>query len=373
MVGQKGIFVTHDGGIETHVENLSKTLVQMGHEVFVYSRKHYTPMPKSGQAPRELKKESGVKGLKLIFTLSINTKYLDAISHTFTSTIHALFKKYDVIHYHGVGPSVLSFIPRLLKWRAKTVVTFHSQDRYHKKWGKVASKILQLGEWTSCNFPHKTIAVSKTIQRLCKMEYKKNVDFIPNGVVVRKVEGDEKIKKWGLEKDKYILTVARFIRHKGLHWLIKAYKKLQTDKKLVLVGESPYPSEYKDYLIKLARDNNDIIFTGYQTGEALDQLFVNSYLYVHPSEAEGLAITILEAMSYGKTVLISDIPENLEAMEEFGLYFKTGNVDDLTKKLKRLLEDPEYVRETGLKAQEFVDQNYAWKNIAKKVEMLYKE
>jgi len=365
MIGQKGIFVTHNGGVETHVENLSKTLAHMGHEVFVYSRKHYTP--------RELKKRSGVKNLKLIFTFSINTKYLDAISHTFFSTIHALFQKYDVIHYHGVGPSVLSFIPRFLKRKTKTIVTFHSQDRYHKKWGKLASKILLLGEWTACKFPHATIAVSKTIQRLCKIEYGRNVKYIPNGVKIWEAEGHNKIKKWNLVPDNYILTVARFIRHKGLHWLIKAYKKLDTDKKLVLVGESPYPSEYKDYLIKLAKGDENIIFTGYQTGETLDQLFINSYLYVHPSEAEGLSITILEAMSYGKTVLISDIPENLEAMGEYGRYFKTGNVSDLYNKLSKLLCDPEYVKNTGQKAKNFVRKEYAWEKITKEVIRIYQK
>ncbi len=365
MIGQKGIFVTHDGGIETHVENLSKTLVLSGHEVFVYSRKHYTP--------RALKKRTGVKNLKLIFTPSINSKYFDAITHTFISTIHALFKKYDVIHYHGVGPSVLSFIPRLLKWRTKTVVTFHSQDRYHKKWGKLAAKFLQLGEWTACKFPHETIAVSKTIQRLCEMEYGKKAQYIPNGVKIWEAAGGDKTKKWGLAPNNYILTVARFIRHKGLHWLIQAYKKLDTDKKLVLVGESPYPSEYKDYLIKLAQGDNDIIFTGYQTGETLDQLFINSYLYVHPSEAEGLSITILEAMSYGKTVLISDIPENLEAMGEFGRYFKTGNVDDLYDKLNKLLQNPVYVKNTGKKAKEYVRQEYNWDKITQEIVKLYQQ
>lgn len=363
MIGQKGIFVTHDGGIETHVENLSKTLAEMGHEVFVYSRKHYTP--------RKLKSESGVKGLKLIFSPSLNTKYFDAISHTFTSTIHALFQKYDVIHYHGVGPSVLSFIPRLLKWRAKTIVTFHSQDRYHKKWGKVAARFLQLGEWTACRFPNHTIAVSKTIKRLCKMEYGKEVSYIPNGVKIWEVQGSNKIKKWDLEPDQYILSVARFIRHKGLHWLIKAYHKLQTDKKLVLVGESPYPSKYKDYLVNLAKGDDNIIFTGYQMGKYLDQLFTNAYMYVHPSEAEGLAITILEAMSYGKTVLISDIPENLEAMGDYGRYFKTGNVNDLYLKMKDLLNDSEYVKSTGQQAKKFVKKEYAWDKITKEIIKLY--
>lgn len=377
MIGQKGIFVTHDGGVERHVEELSTRLARLGHEVFVYCRPHYM----SEEINKKWKIENGklkIKEVNLIFKSSINTKFLDTITHVFTSTCHALRQKYDVIHYHGVGPSTLAFIPRIFARRSKVIVTFHSQDRFHQKWGPFARAFLAFGEWTACTYPHKTIVVSKTLRRYCKERFYHDAIFIPNGVEVRKVLGSDKIKKWGLEENKYILSVARFVKHKGLHYLIQAFKKLKIENgklknyKLVLVGESPYPSKYADYLRKLAKDSPDIIFTGYQTGETLDQLFLNSYIYVHPSESEGLSITILEAMSYGKCVLISDIEENLEAMEHYGFYFKTGNVDDLKKKLEKLLASPKIVAEIGQKAREFVKKEHNWDKIARKTLEVYK-
>lgn len=377
MLGQKGIFVTHDGGIERHVEELSTRMAKLGHEIFVYCRPHYVS-DKLREEAKAQKWKIKAEGVNLVFRPSINTKYLDTITHVFTSTLHALRQNYDVIHYHGVGPSTLAFIPRIFARKAKVIVTFHSQDRFHQKWGPFARAFLAFGEWTACFYPHKTIVVSKTLKRYCKERFYRDTIYIPNGVAVRKVLGSDKIKKWGLEENKYILSVARFVKHKGLHYLIQAYKKLKTQNsklktfKLVLVGESPYPSKYADYLRKLAAADPDIVFTGYQTGKTLDQLFLNAYIYVHPSESEGLSITILEAMSYGKCVLISDIAENLEAMGNFGFYFKTGDINDLKNKLEKLLASPNIVSEMGEKAREFVKREHNWDEIAKKTLEVYR-
>lgn len=376
MVGQKGVFVTHNGGIEKHVEELSKNLVDMGENVDVYCRPHYMSENMRGEYKKikTEKKKINISGIDIIFSPSINTKYLDTITHTFTSTIKAVYGNYDVIHYHGIGPSILSFIPRLFS-KAKVVVTFHSIDRYHKKWGAVARRILTISEWTACNFPNITISVSKTIKRYCKERYKRESFYIPNGVEIEKSKSAEKLKKFELEPNNYVLSVARFVRHKGLHYLIEAFKKIKRNNniKLAIVGESPYKSEYSDYLKKIAEKDQNIIFTGYQKGQTLAQLFGNAYLYCHPSESEGLSITILEAMAYGKCVLISDIEENLEAMSDYGFYFKTGNVKDLFKKLEKLLNEPRAVEGMGVKARNFVEKEHNWKNIAEKTLKLYKE
>lgn len=377
LIGQKGIAVTHNGGIERHVEEISTRLAKLGHEVFVYCRSHYMP--------EELRRNTKFKKVNLVMKPSINTKYLDTITHVFISTLNALFKKYDVIHYHGVGPSVLAFIPRIFLRKTKTVVTFHSIDRFHKKWGPMARTFLAFGEWTACNYPHKTIVVSRTLKQYCKKKFYKDTIFIPNGVEIKNFFNSDRIKQFGLEPNKYILSVARFVKHKGLHYLIQAFKKLKAlfqaglnsklswtkNFKLVLVGELPYPNKYADYLKELAAKDPDIVFIEYQKGEILDQLFANAYLYCHPSESEGLSITILEAMAHRKCVLISDIEENLEAMSNYGFYFKTGNVNDLTKKLEKLLASPEVVKEIGEKAQEFVKREHDWDKITKEILKVY--
>jgi glycosyltransferase involved in cell wall biosynthesis len=374
MIGQKGIPFIRDGGVERHVEELSARLVKRGHEVYVYVRPRFI-----------INKKKVYEGIKLISLPSIPTKNLDTITHTILATVHVLFKKVDIIHYHSVGPSTLAWIPRIFKPRAKVIVTFHSIDRFHKKWGWFAKMYLGWGEWTATHFPHKTIAVSRAIQKYCKEKFNKDVVYIPNGVNIEKIKAQNKIKQFGLKKDDYILTVARLIKHKGIHYLIGAYRKMEstfgTDpknwpggeiRKLVIVGAPSFTDDYFAYLNKLAEQSPNIIFTGFQGGDTLKQLFANAYLYIHPSEAEGLSMTILEAMSHGTCVLISNIPENLEAIDHSGFSFETKNVDDLYEKLVYLLNFPEGVKRRGERGFKFIKENFDWEKIVKMVEEVYK-
>jgi len=216
---------------------------------------------------------------------------------------------------------------------------------------------------------------------------KKEVVYIPNGTNLHKTaEGhDDRIRKFGLSKDSYILTVARLIKHKGIHYLIEAYKRLEEKhgadpknwpggriRKLAIVGAPSYTDDYLDYLKKLAANSPNIVFCGFQTGETLAQLFANAYLYVHPSEAEGLAITILEAMSYGTCVLVSNIPENLESIDHAGFTFQSKNVNDLYEMLVYLLDFSESVKRHGEKGLGFVQKNFNWEDIVADVEKVYK-
>ena len=188
------------------------------------------------------------------------------------------------------------------------------------------------------------------------------------------------LKQFGLEKDKYIMTCARLVKHKGIHYLIEAFNFLKEEQKndprvkelkLVIVGDSSYTDDYVKYVKSLARDNKDIVFAGYQTGESLEELYKNSYFYAHPSEAEGLSITILEAMGYKKTVLVSNIPENVEAFAGRGYMFVNKDIEDLKYKIKLLLANPELVKKTGNRAYDYVMENYNWANITSNTVDLY--
>ncbi|MFA5061917.1 MAG: glycosyltransferase family 4 protein [Patescibacteria group bacterium] len=374
MIGQKGIpFDKDGGGIERHVEELSVRLAAAGHSVSAYIR------------PRFLKQEiKEYKGVKLIPLPSIPTKNFDTITYTLFASIHVLFQKVDVIHYHGVGPSTLAWIPRLFKPKARVIVTFHSIDRFHKKWGWFARLYLGWGEWTACHYPHKTIVVSHSLHEYCLDRFKKETVYIPNGVSVSKVNTNEKIQKFGLGYEDYILTVARLVKHKGIHYLIEAYKKIEqhfgTDannwpggqiKKLVIVGAPSFTQDYFQYLKKLSAGNPNIIFVGFQTGVTLAQLYANAYLYVHPSEAEGLSVSILEAMSHGRCVLTSNIPENLEIIDHGGYSFESKNIDDLYEKLAYLLDFDEAVKRRGEHGLEFIRENFDWDDITKEVQNVY--
>ncbi|MFA6421980.1 MAG: glycosyltransferase family 4 protein [Candidatus Buchananbacteria bacterium] len=363
FIGQKGI-PTQQGGIEKHVEELSTRLAKGGFDVTVYSRPHY-----SGITTKKYKH----KGVDIINLPSINTKNLDAITHTFISSIHAISKNYDVIHYHGVGPSLLSWMPRVFSPKSKVVVTFHSIDRLQKKWGPFAKLMLTVGEWAACKFPHETITASKIMQIYTQKHFNSKTNYIPNGVGIPKVKETEILKKLGLRKKQYILCVSRLIQHKGIHTLIKAYKKLDTNKKLVIVGEGSNTESYIKLLKKLADGDKNIIFAGKQIGDDLKTIFTNAFVFVQPSEAEGLSIALLEAMSYGLPLIISDIPENKEPTNGYALEFINKNFMDLSRQLNFAIKHPNHIRETAKTAKEHTIKHYNWNDITKKTANLYEQ
>lgn len=359
FIGQKGI-PGRSGGVETHVEELSSRLAKSGHDVYVYTRPNYTDP--------NLKK---YKGVNLISLPSVATKHLDAISHTFKACLDVIHRDADIIHFHSIGPSSLIWLVKIFKPGVPVVSTFHTRDYFHKKWGVFARICLKLGEAAACLLPDRTIAVSHSLKKYADEKYGINTVYIPNGVNIPRYLSAKEIKRWNLEKGNYILTVSRLVRHKGVHHLIEAYNQIKTGKKLVIVGDGSFTDDYVWELRLLADGNKNIIFTGAQSGETLKELFSNSYLFVQPSESEGLSIALLEAMSYKKTCLVSDIPENIEAIEDAGFLFKNMDPDSLAEKLRYLLKHPALVKSKEIYGYDRAKIYYSWKNITKDVIKVY--
>lgn len=368
MIGQKGIPAIY-GGIERHVEELSRELGAQGHEILVYARNWYTQGQKQPVYP----------GVRAIVLPTIHTKHLDAIVGSFVATIHAIFTRPDVIHYHGVGPSLLSWIPRLLAPRVKVVATFHCIDRYHQKWGAIAKFFLRLGEKAACFFPHQTIAVSKTIQNYCLNEYQTATSYIPNGAKLPTAfTPATHLKQFGLEPGRYILMVSRLVAHKGAHYLLAAWQyacklqpRLNERYKLVIVGGSTFTDSYVETLHTMAEYDKSVVFTDWQNGEALAALYKHAALLVHPSENEGLPFTVLEAMAEAKAVLVSDIPEHQELITDTRFLFKTASVGSLSEKLLALLPQPKLLGEAGACNRALVAAEFNWARIAERTLHLY--
>jgi glycosyltransferase involved in cell wall biosynthesis len=367
MIGQKGI-PTKFGGVETHVEKLALRLGALGHEVTVYTRAWYAA-PQADFAP----------GVRTVLTPSLHTKHLDAITHTFTSTLHAIADGAEIIHYHGVGPSLLAWIPRLFAPRVRVISTFHSIDRKHQKWGIIARLALGIGEWTACRLPHTTITISQGLRSYCFDRYFCDTHYIPNGVdVPTGASGAATPKALGLELNRYFITTGRLIRLKGIHHLIAGFLKVKAagalrGMKLVIVGDSAYSDAYVHELKAMAAGHDEIVFAGYRQGRELEELLAYAYAAVHPSETEGLSLSLLEEMAHGKTVLASDIPGNTEALGQCGVTFRNKDAHDLAGKLAALIADPAYAAANGAASRERVRRQYAWDDIAAATDQLYAE
>lgn len=358
MIGQKGIPAVY-GGVERHVEELSTRLSALGHDVIVYTRPYYTSRLRTNH-----------QGVRLVSLRSLHTKHLDAITHTLMATWHAMKEQADVFHYHGVGPSLVSWIPRVFRPKARVVTTFHSPDRLHQKWGLLARLCLTWGERSAIKFAHETITVSRSLNVYCQERYGKTTTYIPNGVPYMNSAKPSMIDSaFGLKGDDYVLVVTRLVPHKGVHYLIKAHAQLNTTKKLVIVGDSTFTDAYVKQLKHMAGDQ--VIFTGWQNGQMLAELYSNASVYVQPSESEGLPISVLEAAAYGLPIVASDIPSNMEIVSHCGRSFTRGDVQDLTKVLQNVLHDPQAREDMGRKARKLVQDEYEWNSITEHTARLY--
>lgn len=368
FIGQKGV-PAGSGGVEKHVEKLAQNLVSQGQEVFVYVRDHYTDP-----------KLSEYQGVKLIHVPTIKTKHLDAITHTFFATLHALFQDFDVIHYHSIGPGLLSFIPRLFKPKARVIATFHTDDYNHKKWGGFARLCLRLGEYLTCTVPEKTIVISETMKKYATEKYRKEFVYIPNGADVEYEADSSFITERGFRPGRYVLSVSRLVGHKGIHYLIKAFRELvDTNKvpnnfKLAIVGSNAYTPEYERCLKTMSEGYPSIVFLGEQTGKNLNELFSHAAMFVQPSESEGLSLALLEAMGHGLLPIVSNIPANTEVVRgDCGAIFESKNVESLKKELAYYVNRPDEAKIIGRAARERIEQHYSWDAIARKTLDVYQD
>lgn len=354
MIGQKGVPATY-GGIERHVQELATRFVARGVDVDVYCRPHYTPA------------DATLEGVRLLRLPSINTKHLDAISHTAVSTGHVLFGGADIVHYHALGPSALAWLPRLR--RQRVVATVHGLDWRREKWGRIASSFLRAGEWCAQAFPHATIVVSKTLQDHFTASGPGNVEYIPNGTPLPSPGPVGPLGEFGLEPDKFVLFVGRLVPEKGLHVLIRAHREATPDWTLAIAGGGHFTDDYVESCRRQAGPN--VRFLGPVYGDSLAALQQHAAVVVAPSSLEGLSIALLEAMSYGTAVLGSDIPENLEVLNGVGKSFRMGDVPDLGLVLRDLLANPEQRHTMGQRGRARIAEEYDWERVTDRTIRLY--
>lgn len=366
MLGHKRI-PSREGGIEIVVEELATRMAAMGHRVTCLDRagKHV-----SGDdiEMADLKEYKGVR-IKKVPTL--DQRGLAAMTASVTGAVAAAFGRYDAVHFHAEGPCAMLWLPKLFGKRC--VATVHGLDHRRAKWGRLASAYIMLGEKCAVRFADEIIVLSQGVQQYFLDTYGRKTVMIPNGVTKPEVcPAKEITEKFSLKKDEYILFLGRLVPEKGVHYLIEAYKQLQTDKKLVIAGGSSDTSEYAEELKRLAEGDPNILFTGFVQGRVLEELYSNAYVYVLPSDLEGMPLSLLEAMSYGNCCLVSDISECTDVIVDQGLSFAHGNISDLREKLQKLCEDAALVNSFRETASDYICSKYNWTSVTEKTLQLYR-
>jgi glycosyltransferase involved in cell wall biosynthesis len=359
FLGTRGIPASYSG-FETFVEELAVRLVARGWDVTVFNRYPFVPL-----------RGATYRGVKIVRLRTVQRKSLDTLVHTFLSCCCLPFVRPDVVYFCGVGNAIFCLIPKLLG--IPSVINVDGEDWARKKWSGFAVRWLKWSEGWACKFADVVIADSRAIQGRYAEVYRRETVFVPYGANIRLEErGTGTLEKFGLRRDGYVLFCGRFVPENRAELLIKVFNTIETDVKLVLVGDAPYADEYKRELQELAGPN--VVFTGYAFGDAYAQLSRNCLFYVLASGINGTRPVLLDQMGFGNCVVVRNSASNAEVVADAAITFEDSDeFDSLRAAIVRLLGDRALVEEYRKKAVERVRAAYDWDQITEQYEKLFLE
>jgi len=357
VIGTRGLPPLYGGG-ETATDELSRRLVRRGHEVVVYCRYHNSAPPRPHFH----------HGVRLVHLPSLHTKNLDTPTHIILSALHAICcERIDVVLLSGVGTWFI--IPLLQLFGIRTVMWADGKDWERGKWGAFARWYLRWSARMSVRFSDGIVTDTTIAHAMYRDELGRETDYIPYGANIEAIEGTAELERWGLQPDRYILFVGRLIPEKGVHYLIDAFSSVETDCRLVVVGDNPYNPDYVERL-KSTSDKR-VLFTGYVFGDGFKQLMKNCAIYVQPSDVEGTSPVLLTAMGYRRAIIVNGIPENLATVQDTALSFRPEHSGELAARISHLLGDEHLRAEYGSRAESRVREHYDWERISDEFESLF--
>ncbi len=359
VIGAKGI-PPKQGGIEHYCAEIYPRMVAKGHSVDLYARSSYSDQPAFTTTK--------FNGVQVISLPCPNLRGADAFFASALAALVTSLRKYDVVHFHALGPSLFTWMPKLFS-SAKIVVSCHGLDWKRNKWGKKSSSLIRYGERTAVRFADEIIVVSEDLQHYFTQTYNQKTIYISNAPT-RYADSDPSfahVRSLGLTPRRYMIFLARLVPEKCPDLLIKAFQHLENqDWKLVLAGGNSDSVSFASSLMDMASGNPSIIFTGQILGRHLSEMMRGAGLFVLPSDLEGMPLALLEAMQEGIPVLASDIPPHRQLLKasqksnDRGILFETGNCKDLVRQMKWAIEHPAELMSMAEEARNHVKAEYDW-------------
>lgn len=357
LLGSRGVPARYSG-FETFYEQLGTRLAERGHQVTVYNRSHFI---------RDVKRE--YRGMRIVSLPSIPTKHLDTITHTALSSLHALFRGYDIAYYCIVGNSPLAWLPRLSG--ARTLLNVDGADWAREKWGPLARWYQRQCERVATRIVPVLVADSRVIRERYRALYGTETIFVPYGANIRRDERVAALDRWGLKPRGYLLYVGRLVPENAVDLLVRAFGTLSTSMNLVIVGDAPFSEDYKATLRNLA--DRRVVFTGYAFGDDYAQLSSHAYLAVQPSAIDGTRPALLDQMGFGNCIVFRDSAANVETLGGYGEPFEgKGGEQSLARKLAELISDPRRCERCREGVGRRVSRYYNWEWITDFYEDLFK-
>jgi glycosyltransferase involved in cell wall biosynthesis len=347
IIGTRGIPASY-GGFETFAEQLATRLVERGHDVTVYGRRHVVDW-----------QEPYYRGVRIVLLPTIPTKYTDTPVHTLLSCLHAVGSKYDVVLACNAANSLFLIILRL--FGVPTVLNVDGIERLRRKWGAVGRGWYRLGEYLATKVPNAVVSDAEVIRRYYHDRWNLDSTMIPYGADIDAGANDAGImQRLGIERCRYVLVVTRLEPENNADFVIRAFKNVDTEMRLVVVGDAPYASAYKQKLQDLASEDNRVVLAGFVYGDGYRTLQSKAYAYVQATEVGGTHPALIEAMALCGCVIANGTPENTEVLGETGTAYSPGAPTELTAILQRLIGNPGEADAMRTASRQRIRDHYTW-------------
>ncbi|HUR11418.1 MAG TPA: glycosyltransferase family 4 protein [Flavitalea sp.] len=338
-------------GADKFVLELLPRLVSKGHAVTAYNRKY-------PDASIDLQEYKGVR-IKTFKT--VNRKGFDTLIHSLKCTVDIIVNNTaDIVHIQNGGNSIWCVFLRM--FGKKVFISQDGVDWKRKKWPWYGKIYLKFSSYITAHIPNMVIFDNVIAKNYFEKKFGKSYEFIPFGSEMDDVQEDKTLlERFGLKKNEYYLFVGRFIPDKGLHYLIPAFQKANTNRKLVLVGGCPNPSPYEKQLHEAASDK--IVFTGFVYGDDVNRLMRGAYCYIQPSDVEGLSPVVLSVMGLGVPLIVSDIEENLYAVKDTAIAFRRADIESLKEQIEFADQHTNHILQLGARAKTRALNYFNWQTV----------
>lgn len=358
-IGIKGL--PSKAGVDRVVEAIVHQIDKTQYQPVVYCSSKVVP------------KETHIPGIELVRMSPLPGKHLNALSLFLFSALHCLvWGNVAFVHLHNVEAS---FVLPLLRLRYKVITTSHGQAQERDKWGRLAKLLLQFTEYPFIHLSNCVTSVSEPLAKAYQQQYHKVVHYVPNGVDPNEVAdcaaASAILQEHQIKPGKFILFAAgRIMATKGCHLLLKAFRTIDDDIQLVVVGDMSHAPAYEQQLRQLADERVHFI-PFIAAKETLLGLVKLCQLFVFPSTVEGMSMMLLEVTSMGVPTICSDIPENVAILPPQTLFFTSQSVADLRAKVHWALDHCEEMQRAAHAIQQWVQAKYHWHTIINQYAALY--
>jgi glycosyltransferase involved in cell wall biosynthesis len=259
-------------------------------------------------------------------------------------------------------------VPRLTG--AKVALNVDGLEWQRRKWGSLGRAYYRFCSWLAPKLAILLVSDARVIADYFRERYRKRTAYIPYGTDARRLEPGSTLKDLGLEPNRYLLYVSRLEPENNAHVVIDAYDRSGLDMPLVVVGDAPYASKYKERLHAMAPPG--VLFLGYIFGTGYVELQSNALLYIQAKEVGGTAPALVEAMGRGVPVIANDVPAHREVLASAGAYYVRNSPEDLAQQMRVLAVDADLRRHLGQLAHERARTFYSWEHVTDEYERLFR-